>query len=251
MIIAWWSGGITSAVACKKAVELYGLDTVSIQYIETGAHHEDNNRFLKDCQDWYGAQINTIQNDKGYVDHIDVAEKNRYINGPTGARCTTELKRRVREKFEKLNSFSHYVWGFEYDKKEENRADRIKLSIPKYEHLFPLIELKLNKSDCIKIVQDAGIELPAMYKLGFNNNNCIGCVKGGMAYWNMIRMHFPDVFLRMSKTERQLGRSCLKKYFLDELPLDAGRGSPPLVQDCGASGEGCQTQISSDYYNRE
>ena len=26
MIVCWWSGGITSAVACQKAIELYGLD---------------------------------------------------------------------------------------------------------------------------------------------------------------------------------------------------------------------------------
>lgn len=64
----------------------------------------------------------------------------------------------------------------------------------------------------------AGIEIPAMYKMGYNNNNCIGCVKGGMGYWNKIRKDFPKVFDRMAKIEREVGATCLKdqsgKYFL-------------------------------------
>ena len=40
-----------------------------------------------------------------------------------------------------------------------------------------------------------------MYKLGYNNNNCIGCVKGGQAYWNKIRIDFPETFNKMAKLE--------------------------------------------------
>ena len=32
-----------------------------------------------------------------------------------------------------------------------------------------------------------------MYDLGYPNNNCIGCIKGGMGYWNRIRKDFPDI----------------------------------------------------------
>lgn len=37
MIIAWFSCGVTSAVACKIALSLY--DDVQIYYIETGSGH--------------------------------------------------------------------------------------------------------------------------------------------------------------------------------------------------------------------
>lgn len=229
------------------------LDTyekVRLVYIETGAHHPDTMRFKADCEKWYGAEIETIQTDK-YTDHIDVIEKDKYVNGPSGARCTLMLKRRVREKWEKSQEIAGYIWGFEHGKKEEDRAARIKLSMPSYEHYFPLIDAKLSKPDCIQLVQSLGIEIPTMYKLGFHNNNCVGCVKGGMAYWNKIREHFPEVFDRMAKAERAVGRSCLKRYFLDELPKDAGRHAPPLTQECGATGEGCQTELSRNFYNRE
>jgi len=249
MLVSWWSGGITSAVACKKAQEKYS--NIHFVYIETGSHHPDTLRFKADCETWYNKKIETIQTDK-YVDHFDVIQKLKYVNGPSGARCTRDLKRMVREKWEKLHpEITGYIWGFEFSTKEEDRADRIKLAIPKYQHYFPLIELGLSKKDCIQLVIESGIQIPEMYKLGFNNNNCIGCVKGGMAYWNQIRKHFPEIYNKMAKLEREVGRSCLKKYFLDELPEDAGRGQIPLVQDCGATGEGCSTQLSHAYYSRE
>jgi len=42
VVISWWSVGITSAVACRLALEKY--DNVKLVYIETGSHHEDTLR---------------------------------------------------------------------------------------------------------------------------------------------------------------------------------------------------------------
>ncbi len=67
----------------------------------------------------------------------------------------------------------------------------------------------------------------------WENNNCIGCVKGGMAYWNKIRVDFPDVFEARARMEREVGRSCVKEVFLDELDPSRGRGDAPIVDDCG------------------
>lgn len=52
MIIAWFSCGVTSAVACKIALSLY--EDVQLYYIETGSGHPDNHRFIIDCEKWYG-----------------------------------------------------------------------------------------------------------------------------------------------------------------------------------------------------
>lgn len=245
-VVCWWSGGLTSAVAGKLAKEKF--KTVKFVFIETGGHHSDTQRFKSDCEKWYGCEIETIQQGK-YKDHIDCVQTLRYINSPRGAECTRTLKRYVREKWEKSENIDAYVWGF--DSSEQVRADRILTTSPKYSHHFPLIENNLTKQMCAGIVSDSGIELPEMYKLGFHNNNCVGCVKGGMAYWNLIRKHFPENFDRMAKAERIVGASCLKRYYLDELPVDAGRGKPPIVAACGATGEGCETQTSRAFYFRE
>ena len=56
-IICWWSGGVTSAVACKKAIEMYGLENCRMILLDTKNEHEDTYRFLKDCEKWYGKEI--------------------------------------------------------------------------------------------------------------------------------------------------------------------------------------------------
>ena len=56
--IGWFSCGVTSAVACKIAIES-GKD-VDLWYIETGAEHTDNNRFIADCEWWYGRRISFV-----------------------------------------------------------------------------------------------------------------------------------------------------------------------------------------------
>ena len=233
MTIAWFSCGVTSAVACKIALSLY--KDVQLYYIETGSGHLDNARFLADCERWYGQPIHTIRSDK-YTCVADVLRKG-FINGAHGAACTLELKKKVRYKLEKkLGSWDGQVWGFDYDPKEINRAIRFKQQYPNTKPLFPLIERQITKKDAMGMLWKAGIEIPAMYKMGYNNNNCIGCVKGGMGYWNKIRKDFPEVFAQMAQIEREVGATCLKdkdgRIFLDELPTWRGDPVEEIIPDC-------------------
>jgi hypothetical protein len=242
-IVAWWSAGITSAVACKMALEMY--DNVKLYYIKIDTAHIDNDRFKRDCERWYGCKIETLQSND-FKDQFEVIEKTGAINTPTGAPCTLNLKKNVRFDFERLNEinlFNNYgilnqVWGFEYDKEQINRAIRHGQQYPGTKPLFPLIEKGITKENCAGYLMNAGIELPLMYKLGYNNNNCIGCVKGGMGYWNKIRVDFPYHFTRMAKLERQIGYSCLHNekegnIWLDSLNPNRGRMSKEIMPNCG------------------
>ncbi len=107
------------------------------------------------------------------------------------------------------------------------------LDLVKKRRLFPLIERKMSKANCLYELEVAEIEKPAMYKLGYHNNNCIGCVKGGLGYWNKIRSDFPEVFKATAQAEREIGRSCNKGTFLDELEPGRGRYPEELAPECG------------------
>ncbi len=241
-VIAWWSGGITSAVACRLAIDKY--PNVRIVYIHINSHHSDTLRFKADCENWYGREIEQYQAVK-YKDQIEVVSKRKYINGPTGAPCTKVLKKDVRELVEAKLDWSNQVYGFEFEKTQVNRAIRWQEQWRYTNSLFPLIENKLNKNECAGIVQSSGIEIPTMYKLGYNNNNCIGCVKGGAGYWNKIRVDFPEVFKNMAETERKVNATCLKdkngKIYLDELDPNAGSKSDFVMGECGIF---CQVEFA-------
>jgi 3'-phosphoadenosine 5'-phosphosulfate sulfotransferase (PAPS reductase)/FAD synthetase len=236
MIICSWSAGVTSAVATKLAIEKYGKENVRIIYFKIDSAHKDNERFIRDCEKWYEMEIEQIQGK--YKDQFEVVEKTKYVNGANGARCTLELKKKLRFKFEKENDISGTVLGFEFEPKEVNRAIRFKEQYQEAKPIFPLIDYKITKNEAAFMLNKEGIELPTMYSLGYPNNNCIGCVKGGQGYWNKIRVDFPEQFERMAKIEREIGATCLKnsegRIYLDELNPDSGRNIKVVMPDCGS-----------------
>jgi len=237
-VICWFSCGVTSTIATKIALEEYKDKLpVVIAYCDTGSEHEDNNRFIGDCENYFGQEILRLRNPK-YKDTWDVYEKERYLSGIYGARCSLELKKNVRRQFENLET-DIQVFGFDYG--EQKRAKRFEMENLEVISWFPLLERKLTKSDCLEILKLEGIEIPMMYKLGYKNNNCIACVKGAKGYWNKIRKDFPDEFERMAKLERKLGATMnlitkngkTKRIHLDELPENVGNYNSELPISCG------------------
>lgn len=210
-IVSWFSCGIASAVATKLALTS-GRGPVIIYNIELKEEHPDNARFLKDCEEWFGQEIIQVGNDKYGRSTDEVYRKTRYLVGPAGARCTTELKKSMR--WEHGEHDDTIVMGYTAD--EQHRVDRLLKTEPFLDMWNILIDKGLNKDDCRAIVERAGIEIPTMYKLGFDNNNCIGCVKGGQSYWRRIRHHFPERFDEMAKIEQELGRTICKRETIDE-----------------------------------
>lgn len=205
-------------------------------YIDIDDQHPDSMRFIKDCETALGRPIKILKSNYGSVENAILAQGCIRIVKTGFAPCTAYLKRRVRkEQFELLhqNDEITYVWGFDSTKHEQNRADRIVEAMPQYNHRFPLIEQGLAKQDAHAVLRRLNIRRPAMYDLGYQNNNCVGCVKGGMGYWNKIRQDFPDVFKARAELERKLNSSCLKECFLDELAPDRGKADNEILEDCG------------------
>lgn len=223
--VCWISAGVSSFVAGYLA-----KDIDEFLYIDISNQHPDSMRFINDCEKVLGKKICILKSPYESVENV--ISTFRYVNGPYGAKCTDILKKRVRKEWE----YEHrdceiiYVWGF--DCSEKYRAERLEDTLTKFHHEFPLIEMGLTKEDAHAICESLGVKRPIMYDLGYRNNNCIGCVKGGMGYWNKIRKDFPEVFERRAKLEREIGHSCLKGCFLDELDPDRGRIEDEIMPDC-------------------
>jgi len=202
-IIAWWSGGITSAVTCKLCVDAFGPESVLVVFIDTHNEDDDTFRFMRDCEAWYGCKIQSISN-KNYDNIQEVWEKHLSLNVANGAICSAELKRRVRQDFQNRNIYSCQAFGFEIT--EYSRAKNMTKNYPNSRPIFPLITEVLTKEDCIAYVQKAGINPPNTYALGFSNNNCFktGCVQGGIGYWQKMQNQFPEKFDVMAALEHRL-----------------------------------------------
>ncbi len=239
-IIGWVSGGAASAVTCKLAIAKYGLERVELIYIDPGSEHEDTRRFLSDLEAWLGKPVARIRS-AAFFDTWAVWEKRRFLRGQRGAPCTGALKSDVRGDLG-LPPDTVQLWGFTAE--ESKRAETFQNH--HYGEMvceFPLIDQNVSKADCYALIERAGMKLPEPYLQGFDNNNCLPCVKAeGAAYWNRIRRFYPDRFDRMAKLERELGYALVRKtingakvsVFLDELDPDDGRDDDtPEPISCG------------------
>jgi hypothetical protein len=223
MLVCWFSCGVSSCVAAALTPD------ATLIRIAIRDEHQDNERFVAEVQPVLKRSVYTLMSPWESVERVIRGQK--YVNGPTGAPCTRILKRTVRELWERENPGEHtYVWGFDCDEKQ--RFDRLDRSV--HHHVAPLIERGITKADAHGVFRALfpRVSVPAMYDLGFANNNCIGCVKGGKGYWNKVREHFPAVFAARARLEREIGHSCIRGRFLDELQPHEGLADP-ISPTCG------------------
>lgn len=218
--VRWFGCGAASATAI--AMDLKAHPGGVIAYCETKAEHPDNERFLRDCERWWGVPVIRLHSDE-YEDTWDVWERRKFIAGPDGAPCTGILKVAPRLMFQFPDDI--HVFGYTSDLTDQTRAKRLAETFFELTIENPLIEAGLDKAACLALVLGAGIDLPIMYLLGFANNNCIPCGKATSPnYWAAIRLHFPNQFWRMVDVSRRLGARLTRianvRIFIDQIPLD-------------------------------
>lgn len=228
--VCWISAGVSSFMGGYLAQPIDKWI-----YIDIDDQHEDSMRFIHDIEKALNIKVEILKS-KEYSTVEDCVRafggfRNPYNNF---APCTNWLKKRVRKEWEEQHKDDNltYVWGF--DAKENNRAERTVEANPQAKHEFPLIEKNLSKEDVHGLFErNFDFKRPYMYDLGYPNNNCIGCVKGGMGYWNRIRNDFPQVFESRAKLEKEVGYSILKDCFLDDLEPTRGNMNTEIFPDCG------------------
>ena len=243
-VISWFSCGAASAYTTYLAAEKYKDRDFRAVYCRVTEEHPDNIRFLHEFEEATGIPVEIIQDEKHNGSIYSVFLKRKFIKGINGAPCTMELKRWQREKYQLPTDIQ--LLG--YTVEEQSRIDRfIALNCEDVNAEFILADRGINKADCLTFIKTLGIEPSIMYSLGYSNANCIGCVKGGMGYWNAIRVDFPEAFHKMAKLERQIGHAINKDkdgpVYLDVLATDRGNFKRDMPGDCGFTCEKSQGEL--------
>lgn len=206
-MVCRFSCGAASAVATKLILAQYAPAEVLIVNAFVKEEHEDNRRFLADCERWFGRAVQTLRNEKYDASTHEVWRRERFMKGERGAPCSLKLKRQLLASVAQAGDIN--VIG--YTKEERDRADDLEQNFRSENFYFPLIERDLSHDDCLAIVDRAGLVLPLMYRMGYSNANCIGCVKGGQNYWQRIRRDFPTQFVQIQAIQEDIGPGA---YFL-------------------------------------
>jgi 3'-phosphoadenosine 5'-phosphosulfate sulfotransferase (PAPS reductase)/FAD synthetase len=227
MIIVAISGGKASAWCADWALKQYPKEEVILYFNDTKWEHPDLYRFMDELSKYFDHPITYDSDGRNpeqlFYDHHALANNRMPF-------CSYELKAKRLQKYYKDGDI--LVFGIGAD--ELHRANRLvgvyQIVAAKTGKLcqlrYPLISENTTKQQIDDFLNDAGIQEPLLYRLGFLHNNCSGgCVRAGKKHWKLLYEKLPEVYAERERVEREM-REYLGKdisFFKDET-LEAFRG---------------------------
>jgi hypothetical protein len=122
-------------------------------------------------------------------------------NGAPGNRsCTFDFKIKQVAKWTKTqgsttDSPAHVALGISIDEFQRMKTSTIPHQVSDY----PLIDLRLSRQDCVRLITDAGLPVPP-------KSSCYFCPFAKADYWSSLRTKRPDLFGRAAELERMVNR---------------------------------------------
>ena len=207
-----YSGGVASAY-CISLIP----DADVIYFNDTKWEHPDLYRFNRDVERHFGVSI-TIDSDGRSPEQVFMDQ--HMLGNNRAPICSRILKAERLQKFAKPGDTLYF--GIMLD--ELPRAARIR-SI--YSGLgidteFPMIRDDKAKDKAFDYFRDAGIEVPYLYRIGFDHNNCSGgCVRAGKRSWARLYQFDRATYEDRSRVEREFNEKFNCHYsFIKDCTLE-------------------------------
>lgn len=221
-VVVGFSGGVTSAWCAGWALRNFPRESIILLFHDTKEEHPDTYRFLHEMaaklklpitERSDGRSVTQVFRDEGFLGNNQNAMCSRILKAEPGSRFLVELTRDGHE----------VIKVFGYSAKEPLRVHRmIGYGLREgFTPRFPVLEEKITKQQCADWCIAQGVRPSAMY-LWSDHANCVGCVKGGKAYWLAVAEHAPEVFAQ---------RAALEAEFGDNSILRGGDREHPLLRD--------------------
>lgn len=219
-IVVGYSGGVTSAWCLQWALQQFPREEVVALFHDTKREDEDTYRYLREMAVKLDIAI-TERSDGRSVEEVEDDE--HALANNRMAFCSRILKAEQKEKyFDELRAagVSEIVLVLAFSAKEEQRVQRAWANAQRggYTVRFPLIETGTTKQETADWSHAIGVRIPRMYEWS-DHANCVGCRRGGKAYWLAVAENRPDVFAAMVEREREWGHTFLKDTTLHQLKV--------------------------------
>lgn len=209
-VIVGFSGGVTSAWCAGWALRNFPREEVVLLWHDTKEEDPDTYRFLREMAEKLGMPI-TERSDGRSV--TQVFRDEGFLGNNQNAMCSRILKRIPGERYvAELRAQGFRVSQvFGYSAKEPKRVERMvgRSLAEGFTALFPIVKEGVTKQECADWCVTQGVCPSAMYQWS-DHANCVGCVKGGKAYWLAVAEHAPEVFAQRVELEEEFGHGILR-----------------------------------------
>lgn len=206
-VVTLFSGGTGSWAAAKRIARRIGPENQLLLFTDTKTEDEDLYRFITQASDNVGSQLVWISDGRNVW---EVFNDEKFIGNTRVDICSRILKRDLaRNWIEKHCPPDEWQVALGIDWTEEHRYDRAKPHWEPYELIAPLcLEPYLDKDEVHAWLEREGVELPRLYRLGFQHNNCGGfCVKQGHRGFKQLLLKMPDRYAYHEKKEQEFRES--------------------------------------------
>lgn len=217
-IVVGFSGGVSSAWCAGWALRNFDKSDVTFLFHDTKEEDPDTYRFIHALSAALDHPI--VERSDGRSVTEVFADENAIANNRM-AFCSRILKAEQRDRyFRELRDagVEHIVNVLGFSALETERVQRAAARAMRdgYVSRFPMVEEKVSKQAAADWCLSLGVQPPAMYRWS-EHANCVGCVRGGKAYWLAVAQNAPEVFEQRCKLEEEFGHTVLKDTTLREL----------------------------------
>lgn len=211
-VVVGFSGGVTSAWCAGWALRNYPKDEVILLWHDTKEEHPDTYRFLREMSAALnhpitersdGRSVTQLFRDEEFLGNNQHTMCSRKLKAEQGAAFVRELR---------AAGVTEIVKVIGYSANEPLRVQRMvgHCAADGISAVFPIISEGVTKQQCADwCACDMGVRPSAMYEWS-DHANCVGCVKGGRAYWLAVAEHHPEIFEQRAALEEEFGHSIIR-----------------------------------------
>lgn len=223
-VVVGFSGGVTSAWCLGWALRTFPREEVVALFHDTKEEHPDTYRFLREMAGALsiditersdGRSVTELFRDEGYLGNGQNTFCSRILKAEQSNAFITDLK----------GQGYKVVKVVGYSANEPKRVTRMvgRCATEGIDVRFPVIEEGVTKQQCSDWCASLGVAPSAMYCWA-EHANCIGCVKGGRAYWLAVAENAPEVFEQRAALEEEFGHTILRGFHV-------GGPLPPTLRE--------------------
>ena len=206
----------------------YGLDSYDeIIFSDTGSEKPETYEYFKYLINEKGWKITILDDHYGKTLYDYYYEKSTIprmkFRDCTGKFKINPIKRYLRKKYGKKEIFQNSIFI------DHSEFHRMKTADVKYQILhYPLVYDKINREDCLKIINDAGYKIPI-------KSGCFMCPFNSKKMWLNLKLNHKDLFDKSLELEKRAlyTKEGIRKRKMEPLVKLKGKETQDLFQcDC-------------------
>jgi hypothetical protein len=216
-IVVGFSGGVSSAWCAGWALRNFPKEDVVFLFNDTKEEDPDTYRFIREMSGALEHEVTERSDGRSVTEIIrdqDAIPNNRM------AFCSRILKANQKDRFFKelrQTGVTDLTSVLGFSAMETQRVQRATAhATDDYCVRFPMIEEKISKQTAANWCIGLGVRPPQMYTWS-EHANCVGCARGGKAYWLAVAKNAPEVFEQRAQLEEEFGHTFLKDVALRDL----------------------------------